>query len=106
MKRQRPALEAQLANLADEIAYNNHDIDDGLRSGLLTIEQLARVAIFARHMQEVRREHPKIDARRLVHETVRRMIGSLVTDLTAPIGAKHQNTAGCARSTTCGPRPR
>ena len=82
IKRQRPSLEAQLANLADEIAYNNHDVDDGLRSGLLTIEQLARVAIFSRHMQEVRREHPKIDARRLVHETVRRMIGSLVTDLT------------------------
>jgi len=82
VKRQRPSLEAQLANLADEIAYNNHDVDDGLRSGLLTIEQLARVGIFARHMQEVRREHPKIDARRLVHETVRRMIGSLVTDLT------------------------
>ena len=55
VKRQRPSLEAQLANLADEIAYNNHDVDDGLRSGLLTIEQLARVAIFSRHMQEVRR---------------------------------------------------
>ena len=82
VKRQRPSLEAQLANLADEIAYNNHDVDDGLRSGLLTIEQLVRVGIFARHMQEVRREHPRIDPRRLVHETVRRMIGSLVMDLT------------------------
>ena len=82
VKRQRPSLEAQLANLADEIAYNNHDVDDGLRSGLLTVEQLARVGIFARHIKEVRREHPKIDARRLVHETVRRMIGSLVMDLT------------------------
>jgi dGTPase len=53
-----------------------------LRSGLLTIEQLSQVAIFARHMEEVRLAHPKIDARRLVHETVRRMIGTLVTDLT------------------------
>ena len=82
VKRQRPSLEAQLANLADEIAYNNHDVDDGLRSGLLTIEQLSAVAIFARHMKAVRREHPQIDPRRLVHETVRRMIGTLVTDLT------------------------
>ena len=82
VKRQRPSLEAQLANLADEIAYNNHDVDDGLRSGLLTIEQLARVGIFARHMHEVRRAHPKIDQRRLVHETVRRMISTLVVDLT------------------------
>jgi dGTPase len=82
VKRLRPSLEAQLANLADEIAYNNHDVDDGLRSGLLTIEQLSRVGIFARHMKSVRVEHPHIDARRLVHETVRRMIGTLVLDLT------------------------
>ncbi len=82
VQRRRPSLEAQLANLADEIAYNNHDVDDGLRSGLLTIDQLARVGIFARHMKEVRRGYPKIDERRLVHETVRRMIGTLVIDLT------------------------
>ena len=80
--RQRPSLEAQLANLADEIAYNNHDVDDGLRSGLLAVEQLSAVRIFARHMKKVRLEHPKIDQRRLVHETVRGMIGTLVTDLT------------------------
>ena len=82
IKRLRPSLEAQLANLADEIAYNNHDVDDGLRSGLITVEQLKSVGIFARHMQVVQREHPAIDARRLVHETVRRMIGTLVMDLT------------------------
>jgi dGTPase len=82
VKRRRPSLEAQLANLADEIAYNNHDVDDGLRSGLLTLNQLSGVAIFSRHMKKVRREHPKIDTRRLVHETVRRMIGTLVMDLT------------------------
>ena len=80
--RQRPSLEAQLANLADEIAYNNHDVDDGLRSGLLTVEQLSAVGIFAHHMKKVRDDHPRIDQRRLVHETVRRMIGTLVTDLT------------------------
>src|SRR4051812_14311813 len=82
IKKMRPSLEAQLANLADEIAYNNHDVDDGLRSGLITLEQLEGVEIFARHIEEARSEHPAIDGRRLVHETVRRMIGPLVMDLT------------------------
>lgn len=81
LRRRRPSLEAQLANLADEIAYNNHDVDDGLRSGLLQLEQLAGVRIFARHMRTVLREHPKVTGRRLVHETVRRMIDTLVMDL-------------------------
>jgi dGTPase len=78
----RPSLEAQLANVADEIAYNNHDVDDGLRSGLLTVSQLAEVSLFARHMKRVVREYPKLDERRMVHETVRRMISTLVVDLT------------------------
>ncbi len=82
LQKQRPTLEAQLANLADEIAYNNHDVDDGLRSGLLAVDQLIEVGIFARHRQQVMREYPKIEPRRLVHETVRRMISTLVTDLT------------------------
>jgi len=81
IKRQQPGLEAQIANLADEIAYNNHDVDDGLRSGLLDMEQLSTVAIFRRHMRIVLREFPRIEGRRLVHETVRRMIDTLVTDL-------------------------
>ncbi len=82
LRRQQPGLEAQIANLADEIAYNNHDVDDGLRSGLLSIEQLSTVAIFRRHLRETLRAFPKIEGRRLVHETVRRMINTLVTDLT------------------------
>jgi dGTPase len=82
VRRRRPSLEAQLANLADEIAYNNHDVDDGLRSGLLTVDQLLGVAIFREHMELVLHEHPHIDRRRLVHETVRRMISTLVVDLT------------------------
>jgi dGTPase len=81
IKRQRPGLEAQIANLADEIAYNNHDVDDGLRSGLLEMEQLSTVAIFRRHMRTALRDFPRIEGRRLVHETVRRMIDTLVTDL-------------------------
>jgi dGTPase len=81
LRRQRPSLEAQIANLADEIAYNNHDVDDGLRSGLLSLEQLAEAIIFKRHMRVVLRDYPRLSGRRLVHETVRRMIDTLVTDL-------------------------
>jgi dGTPase len=79
----RPSLEAQIANLADEIAYNNHDVDDGLRSGLITLEQLASVRLFAQHLNEVRAAYPQLAERRVVHETVRRMINTLVTDLIA-----------------------
>jgi dGTPase len=81
LKRQ-PSLEAQIANLADEIAYNNHDIDDGLRSRLLQIEQLETVPLFARHADLVRQQFPGIAERRMIHETVRRMINTLVVDLT------------------------
>jgi dGTPase len=79
----RPSLEAQICNLADEIAYNNHDVDDGLRSGLLTLEQLEGVSLFARHAAEADAEFPGLSGRRRVHETIRRMIGALVTDLLA-----------------------
>ncbi|HZS80249.1 MAG TPA: deoxyguanosinetriphosphate triphosphohydrolase [Herbaspirillum sp.] len=79
--KKQPSLEAQLANFADEIAYNNHDIDDGLRSGLLTIEQLSEVDFFARHQREVEKIYPGITGRRLINETVRRMINTLIVDL-------------------------
>ncbi|TWG83476.1 dGTPase [Cupriavidus gilardii J11] len=77
----QPSLEAQLANLADEIAYNNHDIDDGLRSGLLTLEQMDEVPMWARHRAEAERAFPGIGGRRLINETVRRMINTLIVDL-------------------------
>ena len=80
---QQPSLEAQITNLADEIAYNNHDIDDGLRSGLITLEQLEDVSLFARHLAEVRARYPALNDRRLIHETVRRMINALVVDMVA-----------------------
>ena len=76
-----PSLEAQLTNYADEIAYNNHDIDDGLRSGLITIDQLSKVDLFAQNLAEVKALYPKLEHRRLVNETVRRMINTLVVDL-------------------------
>lgn len=81
IKRQQPSLEAQLANIADEIAYNNHDLDDGLRAGLLSIEELMQVALFRRHHERVLELYPGLAGRRLIHETVRRMINEVVTDL-------------------------
>ncbi|MFZ6848223.1 deoxyguanosinetriphosphate triphosphohydrolase [Undibacterium sp. RuRC25W] len=77
----QPGLEAQLTNLADEIAYNNHDIDDGLRSGLITEKQLLQVEIFARHRAEVESVYPGLSGRRAISETIRRMINTLITDL-------------------------
>lgn len=76
-----PSLEAQITNFADEIAYNNHDIDDGLRSGLITIEQLQSVDLFASQLELVKAKYPKLEQKRLVHETIRRMINLLVVDL-------------------------
>jgi dGTPase len=84
----QPSLEAQICNLADEIAYNNHDVDDGLRSGLLTLEQLQGVSLFARHAAEADAEFPEISSRRRVHETIRRMIDAQVTDLLAESARK------------------
>jgi len=81
LKRRQPGLEAQLANLADEIAYNNHDIDDGLRAGLLSIEQLREVPLFARHHDEAKRCYRSLSPKQERHETIRRMISALVTDL-------------------------
>jgi dGTPase len=81
LEKTQPSLEAQLVNIADEIAYNNHDVDDGLRSGLLKIEQLQGVALFAGQHAEVRRCYPDIAPRRAIYETVRRMINHVVTDL-------------------------
>jgi len=79
--RTQPSLEAQICNLADEIAYHNHDIDDGLRSGLIDLEQLQAVGLFSRHAATVRDKYSAIAGRRLIHETVRRMINTLALDL-------------------------
>jgi dGTPase len=79
--KKQPSLEAQLANLADEIAYNNHDIDDGLRSGLITTVQLDEVDFYARHRKQVETAYPGITGRRAIHETIRRMINALIVDL-------------------------
>jgi dGTPase len=77
----QPSLEAQLANLADEIAYNNHDIDDGIRSGLLTIEQMSEVSLWRDQKDIVDKTFPGLNGRRLVYEVVRHIIHILVDDL-------------------------
>jgi dGTPase len=83
LDRTQPGLEAQLCNLADEIAYNAHDIDDGVRSGLITLEQVAEVPLFGRHCAEAQREHPQLQGRRLLYEAIRRMLSAQVYDAIA-----------------------
>ena len=79
--RKQPSIEAQIANLADEIAYNNHDIDDGLRSGVLSTTQLDEIDFYARQRRDVERTFPGISGRRAINETIRRMINALIVDL-------------------------
>jgi len=81
IKRQQPSLEAQVANVADEIAYNNHDLDDGLRAELITLEELRTIPLFERQYKTVTASYPEIGGRRLIHEIVRRMINYVVTNL-------------------------
>lgn len=84
---QQPSLEAQLCNLADEIAYNAHDIDDGVRSGLITLEQLQEVTLFEQFRLQTLAQHPQLEdarqGRRLLYESIRRMLSSQVYDVIA-----------------------
>jgi dGTPase len=81
LERTQPTLEAQLCNLADEIAYNAHDIDDGVRSGLITLEQLEAVELFDRFRRQTLAEHPHLLGRRLLYEAIRRMLSAQVYDV-------------------------
>jgi len=83
----QPSLEAQLANLADAIAYNAHDIDDGVRSGLLTLQQVAEVPLFARFVADTQRDHPGLPDRRVLYESIRRMLSAQVYDVIDTTGA-------------------
>jgi dGTPase len=78
LDRTQPSLEAQLCNLADEIAYNAHDIDDGVRSGLITVPQLQDVPLFDDFRREALREHPQLAGRRLLYDSIRRMLSAQV----------------------------
>jgi dGTPase len=81
INRTQPGLEAQLANLADAVAYNNHDVDDGLRAGLIQVEDLREVQLFERFHVAVVGKYPDTSPRRQLYETIRRMIDYLVSDL-------------------------
>jgi len=81
INKKQASLEAQLTNIADQIAYNNHDIDDGLRSGLINIEQMRNVPLFSTQYDKVMWKYPDLTGNRRVHETIRRMIGEQVIDL-------------------------
>ena len=77
----RPSLEAQLSNIADELAYNYHDVDDGLRANLLTLDQLSEVSIIKEHLSELQKKYPDLSGRRLHKELVRRLISVTIYDL-------------------------
>lgn len=80
INKQQPGLEAQITNIGDEIAYNNHDVDDGLRAGLITIDQLCEVKIFANQHSIVMAAYPELQGKRAIHEIIRRIINAQVTD--------------------------
>jgi len=81
LENRQPGMEAQLANVADEIAYNNHDIDDGIRAGLLSESDLCELDLFGRQYRQVQQQYPDLSGRRRLHEVIRRMINFQVTDL-------------------------
>ncbi|MBC8027168.1 MAG: deoxyguanosinetriphosphate triphosphohydrolase, partial [Steroidobacteraceae bacterium] len=87
LNRTQPSLEAQLANLADAIAYNNHDVDDGVRAGLIQIEDLRDVSVFARFYSAVVERYANVSPRRQLYETIRRMADYLVSDVIVQSGA-------------------
>jgi len=81
LKREQPGLEAQIANIVDAIAYNNHDVDDGYRAGLIELDQLREQTLFGNQYDEVHARYPDLDDSRLIYEIIRRMINTVVTDL-------------------------
>ena len=101
---EQPSLEAQLANLADEMAYNAHDIDDGLRSGLLGMAQLIEVPLFAAHRAAALAEHPHLQEaaeRRLLAETLRRLLSAQVADVIAATSVNLRLARTARRCTPC-----
>lgn len=97
----QPSLEAQLVNLSDELAYSAHDVDDGVRSGLITLEQALEVPLLAKWHGSVKAEFPDVVGRRLLHETLRRMLSAQVHDLidhtVATVLASPGSAAGAAQ---------
>jgi len=83
LNNQQPGIEAQIANVADEIAYNNHDVDDGLRAEFLSIEQMCEITLFNEQHEYVMKKYPNISPRRAIHEIIRRMINRQISDFLA-----------------------
>ena len=81
LEKKQAGLEAQLANIADAIAYNHHDLDDGYRAGLLSLDLLREQSLFSDQFDVVRARYPELEDRRLIYEVIRRMIGAVVSDL-------------------------
>lgn len=86
-----PSVEAQIINYADEIAYNNHDIDDGLKSGYITVEMLEQVDLWHEVCSGVRRKYPTIDDKRLVYQTISALIGLLISDVCTTTSSNLEN---------------
>jgi dGTPase len=98
--------EAQAASLADDIAYNNHDIDDGLRAGLFSIEDLTNVPLVGPVFATIRKAMPDIERGRVIHESVRRLINAMVSDLVAESrGRITASGAGCPDDIRSQPDP-
>lgn len=106
LNREQPSLEAQIADTADAVAYNNHDVDDGIRAGLLSVEQLADEPLFKPQLDAVLKRHPELEDRRRVYEIIRRMIDHVVSDLMR--ATEHRLVAVAPQSIddvrTCGQR--
>ena len=81
LEKTQPSLEAQLTDLSDETAYNNHDIDDGIRYGLINIDDLLNIEIFRTQYDIVNKQYSRLDDKKLIHEIIRRMINVMVVDL-------------------------
>ncbi len=105
LNRTQPSLEAQLCNLADEIAYNAHDIDDGVRSGLITIEQLQGIELFEQYRVATLVEFPALQGRRLLYESIRRMLSAQVYDVidATRIGLEHEKPQSAQEARLAGP---
>lgn len=91
LDRTQPSLEAQLTDYSDEIAYNNHDIDDGIRYGLISLDEIRNIELFSKQYEIVNKKYPGLDDKKMIHEVIRRMINVMVVDL---IDTSRQNIAG------------
>ena len=102
----QPGIEAQVAALADDIAYNTHDVDDGLRAGLFDVKDLMDLPLVGPVISEVANSHGDLEQSRLIHETTRRMIDRMVTDLLGETRHRIQSAQpGCAEDVRGLPRP-